>query len=192
MPIMHRYDFPDRFVAGTLGEPGQRVFFLQARQGNRLTNVVCEKQQVQVLAEHLERILDELSKLSEGALNIPPSRPTAHDLAPLDVPLDEDFRAGTMTIAWDANVSAVQVELYSVDEEGNEPADFPFTGDDDTAASSEALEVRMSPEQARDFTARARSLVSAGRPACPFCAQPIEPEGHICPRANGYRKALFG
>ena len=62
---------------------------------------------------------------------------------------------------------------------------------EDVSASAETLSVTLRPEQARDFTARARALVHAGRPACPFCAQPINPEGHICPRANGYRRPLF-
>ena len=57
--LVHRYDAPDRFVAGTVGQPGERAFFLQAREGNRMTSVACE-QQVSVLAEHLDRVLDEV------------------------------------------------------------------------------------------------------------------------------------
>ncbi|HET9129125.1 MAG TPA: DUF3090 family protein, partial [Propionibacteriaceae bacterium] len=110
---------------------------------------------------------------------------------PLDAPLQEDFRAGTMTIAWDAELSAVQVEMFTVvdeDDEEQEPADLPFSGEQ---SDNESLSVKITPEQARDFVARARSLVAAGRPACPFCGQPINPEGHICPRSNGYRRPLF-
>ena len=191
MALVHHYEFPDRFVAGTVGQPGERTFFVQARQGNRLTSVVCEKQQVQVLADHLERVLDELARLSDGLLDIPSPRITARDLDPLDAPLQEDFRAGTMTIAWDAEFSAVQVEMFTVvdeDDEEQEPADLPFSGEQ---PDNESLSVKITPEQARDFVARARSLVAAGRPACPFCAQPINPEGHICPRSNGYRRPLF-
>ena len=191
MALVHHYEFPDRFVAGTVGQPGERTFFVQARQGSRLTSVVCEKQQVQVLADHLERVLDELARLSDGLLDIPSPRITARDLDPLDAPLQEDFRAGTMTIAWDAELSAVQVEMFTVvdeDDEEQEPADLPFSGEQ---PDNESLSVKITPEQARDFVARARSLVAAGRPACPFCAQPINPEGHICPRSNGYRRPLF-
>lgn len=192
MSITHRYEFPDRFVAGTVGQPGQRTFFLQARQQNRLTSVVVEKQQVEVLADHLERILDELAKLSDPSVDIPPKRIAARDLDPLDAPLDADFRAGTMTIAWDGNLDAVQVELFSVeDADDMDEVDEIFASLDDTSAAKESLVVTITPDQARDFSARARGLVSAGRPACPFCAQPINPEGHICPRANGYRKPLF-
>lgn len=184
--VVYRYEFPDRFVAGAIGDPGRRTFFVQARLGSRLTSVRCEKQQVQVLADHLERVLDELQRLSEGALDIPDAREGVTDRDPLDAPLHEDFRAGTMTIAWDSLLSAVQVELFS--ETDAEPADVMFA---DERTEGEALEVKVSPAQARDFVARARELIAAGRPACPFCGQPIDPEGHICPRSNGYRTPLF-
>lgn len=194
--INHRFVFPDRFVAGTVGQPGQRTFFLQARQQNRLVSVVCEKQQVEVLAEHLERILDELARLADGSEAIPAQHVTARDLDPLDAPLDEEFRVGTMTIAWDGVMDAVQIELFSVEEtedldEDDDPDEL-LAQLEDVSASSETLSVALRPSQARDFVARARGLVHAGRPACPFCGQPVNPEGHICPRANGYRRPLFG
>lgn len=184
--VVHRYEFPERFVAGTVGEPGERTFFVQARQGNRLTSVSCEKRQVQVLADHLERVLDELQRLSEGALRIPKAREHADDLDPLDAPLEEDFRAGTMTIAWDSLLSAVQIELFSETDDDEPEVIFA-----DERTEGEALEVKITPTQARDFVARARDLIAAGRPSCPFCGQPLEPAGHICPRSNGYRRALF-
>ncbi|MEL4357119.1 MULTISPECIES: DUF3090 domain-containing protein [unclassified Luteococcus] len=193
--ITHRFEFPDRFVAGTVGQPGQRTFFVQARERNRLVSVVCEKQQVEVLADHLERILDELAKLTDGTAQIPPQRVAARDLDPLDAPLEEDFRAGTMTIAWDGKLEAVQVELFSVadDEDLDIPEEAGQYFDElaQVANAAECLSVTLSADQARDFTARARALVHAGRPACPFCSQPINPTGHICPRANGYRRPLF-
>jgi len=207
--ITHRFEFPDRFVSGTVGEPGQRTFFLQAREGNRLVSVVCEKQQVEVLTDHLERILDELAKLGDGAASIPPARIAARDLDPLDAPLDEEFRVGTMTIAWDGVLDAVQVELFSVtdvdDMDSPDGTDFPgdrdFPGQGEAAqfledleevgTAAQCLSVTISADQARDFTARSRALVQAGRPACPFCSQPVNPQGHICPRANGYRRPLF-
>ena len=82
--LVHRYDAPDRFVAGTVGQPGERTFFLQAREGNRITSVACEKQQVSVLAEHLDRVLDEIVR--RGAAKEPASvgLPSARDIAGLD------------------------------------------------------------------------------------------------------------
>lgn len=192
--ITHSFDFPDRFVAGTTGEPGQRTFFLQARDGARLVSVLCEKQQVEVLADHLERILDELGKLGVSGLAIPPAVAVADDLDPLDVPIDQQFRVGTMTIAWDSGNDCIQVELFDVEEEDEDAdllADIVFGEEAGEPESGEALMVRLAPSAARQFVARSHALVRAGRPACPFCSQPINPSGHICPRANGYRKPLF-
>lgn len=185
--VTHRFSFPDRFVAGTIGTPGQRTFYLQARSASRLTSVVCEKQQVAVLADHLERILDELEKL--GTPGIPAAVDRAQDLGPLDQPLEEDFRVGTMTLAWDTSQDCVAIELFSVvDMDEDDPAD-PVEQTVDNADAS--MHVRLTPQAAREFIARARALIHSGRPECPFCEQPINPEGHLCPRANGYHKPLF-
>jgi len=191
--LVHRYDEPDRFVAGTVGQPGERTFFLQAREGNRITSVACEKQQVSVLAEHMDRVLDEVRRRSSGAAAVPPPARKTSDTEPLDAPITEEFRVGTMTIAWDPNIDRVVVELFSTVEPDEEETETPA----DPAAEPEEVEadevfvVKITASYAREFVARAQALVSAGRPPCPFCLQPIDPAGHICPRANGYRRPLF-
>ena len=185
--VTHRFSFPDRFVAGTIGTPGQRTFYLQARSGSRLTSVVCEKQQVSILADHLERILDELTKL--GTPNIPGPADRAEDLGPLDQPLEEDFRVGTMTLAWDTAHESIAIELFSVvDMDAEDEADLV----EQTVENADiSMHIRLTPADARQFISRARALIVSGRPECPFCEQPINPEGHLCPRANGFRKPLF-
>jgi uncharacterized repeat protein (TIGR03847 family) len=191
--LVHRYDEPDRFVAGTVGQPGERTFFLQAREGNRITSVACEKQQVSVLAEHMDRVLDEVRRRSSGTAAVPPPARKTSDTEPLDAPITEEFRVGTMTIAWDPNIDRVVVELFSTVEPDEEQTEAPT----DPAAEPEEVEadevfvVKITASYAREFVARAQALVSAGRPPCPFCLQPIDPAGHICPRANGYRRPLF-
>jgi uncharacterized repeat protein (TIGR03847 family) len=190
--LVHRYDSPDRFVAGTVGQPGERTFFLQAREGNRITSVVVEKQQVSVLAEHLERVLDEVLRRSSGQAEVPPPVRQAADNSPLDAPISEEFRVGTMTIAWDPAVNRVVIELFSnVDQPEVENDDTEDDATEIEIDADEMIVVRISPSYARDFIARAQALVAAGRPACPFCLQPIDADGHICPRANGYRRPLF-
>ena len=192
--LVHRYDAPDRFVAGTVGQPGERSFFLQAREGNRITSVACEKQQVSVLAEHLDRVLDEVLRRSAGEVNVPPASSRAHDTDPLDAPITEEFRVGTMTIAWDPSIDRIVIELFSnvdVDEERTRAAEAPSTEEPDEIDADEVFVVKITASYARDFVARAQALVAAGRPSCPFCLQPIDPHGHICPRANGYRRPLF-
>ena len=193
--LVHRYDAPDRFVAGTVGQPGERTFFLQARQGNRITSVACEKQQVSVLAEHLDKVLNEVVRRSSGEINVPPASNKARDVDPLDAPITEEFRVGTMTIAWDPTIDRIVIELFSnVDNDAEEtegdPAAAPAVDepDPDTISADEVFVVKITASYARDFVARAQALVAAGRPPCPFCLQPLDPSGHICPRANGYRR----
>lgn len=181
--VIHRYSFPDRFVTGTIGDPDDRVFFVQARQGNRMTTVVCERQQVAVLGEHLEEVLDELARHQGRGVMIPPRHDQPHDTGPLDVPLDEDFRAGTMIIAWIARDSCLQVQLFAY---GDYRQPLTLSAEDDPL--SEKLEVVITPDQGRDFVARARQIVQSGLMSCPFCAQPLQPQGHLCPRSNGYRR----
>jgi uncharacterized repeat protein (TIGR03847 family) len=197
MPIVvHRFDEPDRFVAGTVGEPGQRTFFLQARDGTRVTTVALEKQQVSVLAERVEMLLDEALRRSGGDAAIPAVAPVdSRDGDPLDQPIVEEFRVGTITLSWDADAGLVVIELFPVSDETVE-AEF----EDDEAHSedgpdldievdaNEVLVVTMRPPYARSFVQRALSVVAAGRPPCPFCGNPLDPDGHLCPRANGYRR----
>ena len=193
--LVHRYDAPDRFVAGTVGQPGERTFFLQAREGNRMTSVVCEKQQVSVLAEHLDHVLDEVQRRSAGRVDVPPALSTASDTDPLDAPINEEFRVGTMTIAWDPSIDRIVIELFSNVEVDDEEAGGENPGSaaeqPDEIDADEVFVVKITASYARDFVARAQALVAAGRPSCPFCLQPIDPQGHICPRANGYRRPLF-
>lgn len=197
--VEHRYESPDRFVSGTVGEPGDRTFFLQARQGSRLTSVTCEKQQVSVLAEHVDRVLAEIGRLSGDVVPVPPQRDAAYDNEPLDAPITEEFRVGTMTIAWDPSDARIVIEMYSASDEEVD-LDVENVTEDEAAEAlaraeaeraGEVLIVRIPPTTARDFVARSVALIAAGRPACPFCEQPIDPDGHICPRANGYRRPLF-
>ena len=193
--LVHRYDAPERFVAGTVGQPGERTFFLQAREGNRITSVACEKQQVSVLAEHLDRVLDEVLRRSAGVVDVPPASSQARDTGPLDAPITEEFRVGTMTIAWDPSIDRIVIELFSnVDEDDDTAEEATSTtapSEPDEIDADEVFVVKITASYARDFVARAQALVAAGRPSCPFCLQPLDPHGHICPRANGYLRPLF-
>ncbi|MGW6283314.1 DUF3090 domain-containing protein [Kribbella sp. NPDC055071] len=186
--VVHSYDDPDRFVAGTVGEPGARTFFLQARAGVRLTSVACEKEQVMALAERLDVMLDEVARRFERE---PVTLTAVDDTGPLEQPIEEEFRAGTMTLAWESDAERVVIEVFAV--VTGEQVDLEET--DPVAAALETDEaevfiVRITEEQARAFARRAVALVASGRPSCPFCGRPIDPEGHICPRANGYRRHL--
>lgn len=176
---------PERFVTGTVGMPGERTFFLQARKGNVLTSVVAEKGQVAVLAERIDQLLDEVIKTRAVQVEIPPAGTDAlADNGPLDAPIVEEFRVGAMALGWDDASSHVVIEAHAINEESDE---IPELADDDTDGP-DTLRVWITAEQARSFAERARSVVSAGRPPCPFCNQPLDAGGHVCPRANGYRR----
>ena len=193
-PVVHRFDPPERFVVGTVGEPGQRTFFLQAREGRRLISVALEKQQVAILGERIDELLDELMAAGGVAGMIPAIAPVEQvDSGPLDQPIVEEFRAGTITLSWDVEDERVVVEVFPVVE-----VDVPIEADEDDLVDlpidepepEELFVVRMTPAQARVFASRAATVVSAGRPACQFCGGPVDPAGHLCPRANGFRRGL--
>ena len=184
---VYEYDPPERFVAGTTGQPGGRTFFLQARSGTRVTTVQLEKQQVSVLAERVDELLDEVLRRSAGSAAVPALAPvSAEDTAPLDTPIEEEFRVGTMSLAWDGDLERVVIECFEAgDPATDDEEDLP---DADDEAEGSVLRVSLAGAAARAFAKRALAVVSAGRPPCPFCANPLDPEGHICPRANGYRR----
>src|ERR671938_13428 len=104
------YDPPDRFVAGTVGEPGSRTFFLQARTGPRVTSVALEKAQVSVLAERVDELLDEVLRRTGGSAPVPAlATADSEDNDPLEAPIDEEFRVGTMSLAWDGESQRVVI-----------------------------------------------------------------------------------
>jgi uncharacterized repeat protein (TIGR03847 family) len=182
------YDPPERFVAGTVGQPGSRTFFLQARTGKRLTSVALEKAQVSVLAERVDELLDEVLRRTGGSAPVPAlATVDSEDNEPLDTPIDEEFRVGTMSLAWDGETQRVVIECFAEGTTPEEPEDDDEQ-DDDEAETGPVLRVSLSGAAARAFAKRAIAVVAAGRPPCPFCAGPLDPEGHICPRANGYRR----
>lgn len=172
------FDPPERFVVGTVGPPGQRTFFIQASDDRRRSQVSVEKMHVGVLAERLETLLDEVGG-HEGGVS---AAVEAADNAPLDTPISEDFRVRALSLSWDTERRVVVIEAHDHD---------PDEVDEALAATSpdvSTLKVTLSPSQARAFARRCETVVAAGRPSCPFCGGPLDPEGHICPRANGYKR----
>jgi uncharacterized repeat protein (TIGR03847 family) len=179
--VIHVFRQPERFVAGTVGEPGDRSFYLQAIEEARTVSVLLEKQQVSVLAERIAALLQEVAR--RFGPDVPVGSGDA-DADPLAVPLEEEFRVGTMGLGWDADSRSIVVELLAVSEEEVDESVVL----DDTEEGPDALRVFLSPPQARAFAERAEKVVSAGRPPCPLCAEPLDPAGHVCVRLNGYHQ----
>ncbi|MGD9958822.1 DUF3090 domain-containing protein [Nocardioides sp.] len=187
-PLVHGFDPPERFVAGTVGEPGARTFFLQARSGARVTSVGLEKQQVAVLAERIDELLDEVMSSEDNTTLIPAVAPLdLDDNGPLEQPIEEEFRAGTMTLAWEPQTQRVVIEVFPYTEAA---VVSPEQLDEDLEEPEpdEVFVVRITAGAARAFVKRAATVVEAGRPSCPFCGNPIDPDGHLCVRANGFKR----
>ncbi len=187
------YDPPDRFVAGTVGLPGRRTFFLQATAAGRTTSVALEKAQVEALAERIDELLDEVVRRTGGNAPVPAVAPAElADTAPLESPVDEEFRVGTMALAWDGEGQRMIVEaqaLVELDADTDEDlAEAEERLLQDEANGPPMLRVRLTGTMARSFAKRALEVVNAGRPPCPLCSLPLDPEGHVCPRQNGYRR----
>jgi uncharacterized repeat protein (TIGR03847 family) len=169
--VVHLFDPPERFVAGTVGMPGERTFYLQARAGARIVSVALEKGQVALLADRVNELLD---RVGDDDDHLEP------DEGPLESPVTEEFRVGVLALGYDEEREVVLIEAQAVGEEVLIEAG--------EVEGPDLLRVLLTPAQARSFAARALAVVAAGRPPCPFCSLPLDPSGHICPRANGYRR----
>ena len=168
------FDDPDRFVAGTIGPPGSRAFYLQARKGRAMVSVGLEKTQVAALATRILELLQLVGRTDDAA------EPPADD-QPLEEPLVELFRVGSMALSWDADAELVVVEAQSADDSEE------FTElSDDADEGTDLVRIRVRVPAAYAFVRRAAQQVQAGRPTCPFCGQPLEAGGHFCPHANGH------
>ena len=169
--MRHEFSRPERFIAGTVGEPGERAFYLQVRSSYRLFSVAVEKTQVQAIIARLDVMVAEIRK-SNPLINIE-KFPT--DDAPLESPVEAEFQVGAMSLAWDEDSALICIELYELEE-------------DEEDSSGEVADIKISLGMAISFTVRSKAVVNAGRLPCPFCGIPIDPRGHLCPRANGYRR----
>ncbi|HSF99346.1 MAG TPA: DUF3090 domain-containing protein [Ornithinibacter sp.] len=179
------FDPPERFVAGTVGPPGGRTFFLQASGNGAQFSVSLEKVQVSVLADRVNDVLDEHA---EGLATEPLGD---GDVDPLATPIEDEFRVDTLSLAWDPVRRVIVIECHDRDPaetEDDEALEALEAGDVAGVGEVTTLRVVLTPAQARAFARRCTRVVSAGRPSCPFCGQPLDPTGHICPRANGYRR----
>ncbi len=168
-----------RFTVGTVGLPGERTFYLQLNSGNTVISASLEKSQVAALSERLEYMLKEIRLVHPLA----PRPQLIRDSLPLEMPVMDEFRIGSIAIFFDEDTQLIQIDLREVN-----------TNDEDLDDDSPLLEdiqvIRLfiSPSQAKTFHDRAELVIAAGRQPCPFCGFPIDPQGHLCARANGYRR----
>ena len=162
----------DRITTDAIGEPGSRVFYLQARKGRQLVTVICEKEHVAALAMAVDQILLSLAGGDEDVVVEPD--PALDDNLDLEVPLEPVFRTGRVNLGYDQDSELLVIIAYELMPE-----------DDDTPPS--VARFWATPAQMRAFSIRGQEIVAAGRPICAMCGEPIDPEGHFCPRKNGHR-----
>ena len=147
-----------------------------------MVSVVVDKSQVIALGERTKIMLREIKK-SDPTVVI---RADQIDDAPLEQPIFAEFRAGVIAMAWDAENLVIVYELREMTSTDTGQEDDVVVGENELSA--DLLRVHVTPNQASAFSKRCLSLASAGRTPCPFCAIPIDPSGHLCPRSNGYRR----
>jgi uncharacterized repeat protein (TIGR03847 family) len=179
--LVHELDWPDRVVIGTVGAPGSRTFYLQARSGRRVVSIALEKQQSAGLAEKIDELLDQLMATDGNPFSVPATTPIELvDNDPLDQPVDEQFRTGGITLGWDRTRAQVVIEAFPVIEiEVDANTDLERLKLIEVEPS-EMLLLRMPVGTARAFAKRALEIVGAGRPLCPFCAEPMDADDHAC------------
>ena len=184
--FIYNHDNVVRCIVGTVGLPGERQFFLQVVSAQESTCVAIEKSQALALSERLRLMMRELRRnqlASLDELNVALER----DDTALEFPITEDFRVGVIGISWDQETQRILVEAQAIGDET-----LTELLDDDEAAlledAPDLLSFKLRIHQARSFCDRTDAIVAAGRQPCPFCGLPVDPLGHLCPRANGYRR----
>ncbi|TFC44369.1 DUF3090 family protein [Cryobacterium sp. TMT1-21] len=180
--IVHEFAWPDRVVVGTVGLPGSRRFYLQARTGAHLISIGLDKQHAAVLADAVDEMLDELRAREGNPFGIPTDTPIELvDNEPLEQPLTEEFTTGAMSLVWDPSTVQIVIEAHQAPGEIESFAEI-LTGPKEPQG---LLLVRMPVGTARAFAKRTHEVVGAGRPLCPLCGSPIDPDGHVCSFPDG-------
>jgi uncharacterized repeat protein (TIGR03847 family) len=174
MSVFYEFEDVDAFTTGAIGEPGARVFFLQARHGKQRVAVKCEKQQVSAIAQYLRRVLNDLPP--------PDDRPMSSSLELVE-PVDEAFVLGPIGLGYDRTSDRLVVQLEEINVEGDDEDDLADSGPDDEDADGH-IRIYVTRGQAASFCEHAEQVVAAGRPDCRWCGLPIDPDGHPCPRMN--------
>ncbi len=179
--IAHDFDWPDRVVIGTVGEPGSRTFYLQVRSGAQIVSIALEKQQCALLGEKIDELLEQLMTREGNRFSVPTTTPIELvDNDPLEQPVAEQFRTGTMSLGWDPRTGQVVIEAFPLANDENDDQDDIDTLEAVTMQQSEMLSVRMPVGTAQAFAMRTREVVGAGRPICALCGTPIDATGHVC------------
>ena len=179
------FDLPDldQFITGAVGEPGSRVFYLQAVAGSQVFTLRLEKLQVATLADYLTALLADIPGPADQEI------PTNIGLIE---PAVAEWVVGQIGVAYDEathRVIIVAQEMVNLDQDDLEQDDLDQGGalDPDTVIEGATASFRLTPAQVAAFIRQAGPTVSAGRPTCMLCGRPMDPEGHVCIKTNGHK-----
>jgi uncharacterized repeat protein (TIGR03847 family) len=163
----------DRFSAGTLGPPGNRVFYLQAAAGGQVVTLRLEKAQVAALAGYLAELLADLPT---------PAPEEIPDHAELVEPVVAEWVVGQLGVAFDESRDRLVIRADEMVDETDEG-----TGSEADPPAGGSARFSLTRPQVAAFVVHAAALVVAGRPPCPLCRRPLDPEGHVCVKTNGHK-----
>ena len=174
MSRARKLDPVSSFIVGTIGQPGEREFYLQAKYHGGIHSFAVDKGQVAALADRIALLIGELKAADYRFENV--------IAVPLEVPLIPEFQIGVIGIVWLGETEQVSLDIQEITEGDNDLVS------EDQADGPALFRLLMTPDIANAFVSQARKIVAAGRAPCPFCGLPINRDGHLCPRANGYRR----
>jgi uncharacterized repeat protein (TIGR03847 family) len=165
-PVLH-------ITTDAIGKPGQRVFYIQAWQDERTVTVITEKFQIQSLSVGLEQFLADIA-------NQNPDLPEAsgnydEEKMRISPPVEPLFRVGEIGLGYDQTRDLVVLSVRELLTEESEP---------DSAA---VIRFWCTRDQVRMMARWGAEVIQRGRPICPQCGAPMEPEGHFCPKKNGHK-----
>lgn len=176
--IVYRHSTVERFIVGTIGQPGEREFYVQVRSAEGLNTLKIEKEQVRALVIRFDEMLTQLRR--SKSFDSPKNEIESHlDQDPLELPFDSDFTVGIVAISIINSLFEITFQGVSGQEE---------LVLDDLDNGPDLLIALLDPIVIAAFCVRAKQLIESGRGVCPFCGLPIDINGHLCPRANGYRR----
>jgi len=179
-------------TAGAVGEPGHRVFYIQARTLDEIVTLIVEKEQVQMLARGVYQFLDEI----DGKF---PDKPESEEQAvgPLDLelrgPFEPNFRVAQMGLGYDGDAGMIVLvahELAPAESESETDPEIGELGPDPEAKPISIARFWATRAQMRAMADHALEVASHGRPICPLCGRPEDPDGHFCPKRNGHSRTL--
>lgn len=165
--IVHDLNPVDRITVGAVGEPGQRTFYLQARQGSLLVSLVTEKEQMNSLAQGVTELLTRLGEKADT-----PTQVSEYELT-LEQPVETLFRVGQLGLGYDQESDMLVIVAYA----------FPEVEDQEEL---DVVRFWASRDQGRALARHVAQVAAGGRPTCVLCGRPIDPQGHFCPRRNGH------